>query len=106
MAETTDEQELILREGVGLRLQLGQEEMRQKALEEGRETAPNEAAVSLVAALQCHQEQEAEYLMRDLATKVGVKAQSICILGWHTTLHHSSSHNVFLVQMRPRIFIS
>ena len=70
MSETVDEQEVILREGVGLKLELTREELSQKATEEGRELGPNDNAVSLIAALQYSQEQEAEYLLRDLATKV------------------------------------
>lgn len=70
MSETVDEQEVILREGVGLKLELTREELSQKATEEGRELGPNDNAVSLLAALQYSQEQEAEYLLRDLATKV------------------------------------
>ena len=70
MTETADEQESILREGVGLKLELSREELGQKATEEGKELGPNDDAVSLVAALQQHQEQEAEYLLRDLAVKV------------------------------------
>lgn len=70
MSETVDEQEVILREGVGLKLELSREELGQKAAEEGRELGPDDAAVSLLAALQSNQEQEAEYLLRDLAVKV------------------------------------
>ena len=70
MSETVDEQEVILREGVGLKLELSREELGQKATEEGRELGPDDAAVSLLAALQSNQEQEAEYLLRDLAVKV------------------------------------
>ncbi|PFX16028.1 hypothetical protein AWC38_SpisGene19720 [Stylophora pistillata] len=69
MTETVDEQEAILREGVGLKLELSREELRQKAAEEGKELGPDDDAVSLLAALQQHQEQEAEYLLRDLAVK-------------------------------------
>ena len=70
MSETVDEQEVILREGVGLKLELTREEPSQKATEEGRELGPSDNAVSLLAALHYSQEQEAEYLLRDLATKV------------------------------------
>ena len=70
MSETVDEQEVILREGVGLKLELTREELSQKATEEGRELGPSDNAVSLLAALHYSQEQEAEYLLRDLATKV------------------------------------
>ena len=70
MTETADEQEAILREGVGLKLELSREELGQKAAEEGRELGPNDDAVPLLAALQYNQEQEAEYLLRDLAIKV------------------------------------
>ena len=70
MIEAADEQEAILREGVGLKLELGREELGQKAAEEGKELGPDDNAVTLLAALQQHQEQEAEYLMRDLAVKV------------------------------------
>ena len=70
MSETVDEQEVILREGVGLKLELTRDELSQKATEEGSELGPNDNAVSLIAALQYSQEQEAEYLLRDLATKV------------------------------------
>ena len=70
MTETADEQEAILREGVGLKLELSREEPRQKAAGEGKELGPDDDAVSLLAALQQHQEQEAEYLLRDLAVKV------------------------------------
>lgn len=70
MTETADEQEAILREGVGLKLELSREELRQKAAGEGKELEPDDDAVSLLAALQQHQEQEAEYLLRDLAVKV------------------------------------
>ena len=70
MRETADEQEAILREGVGVKLELSREELGQKALKEGRELGPDDDTVSLLASLQYHQEQEAEYLLRDLATKV------------------------------------
>ena len=70
MTETADEQEAILREGVGLKLELSREELRQKAAGEGKELGPDDDSVSLLAALQQHQEQEAEYLLRDLAVKV------------------------------------
>ena len=70
MTETADEQEAILREGVGLKLELSREELRQKAAGEGKELEPDDDAVSLLAALKQHQEQEAEYLLRDLAVKV------------------------------------
>ena len=70
MTEAADEQEAILRKGVGLKLELGREELGQKASEEGKELGPDDNAVTLLAALQQHQEQEAEYLMRDLAVKV------------------------------------
>lgn len=70
MSETFDEQETILREGVGLKLELAHEELGQKAAEEGGELGTDEPAVSLLAALQHNQEQEAEYLLRDLAVKV------------------------------------
>lgn len=70
MTETADEQETILREGVGLKLELSREELGQKAAEDGKELGPDDNAVSLLAALQHYQEQEAEYLMRDLAVKV------------------------------------
>ena len=70
MTETADEQEAILREGVGLKLELSREELRQKAAGEGKELGPDDHSVSLLAALQQHQEQEAEYLLRDLAVKV------------------------------------
>ena len=70
MTETAHEQEAILREGVGLKLELSREELRQKAAGEGKELEPDDDAVSLLAALQQHQEQEAEYLLRDLAVKV------------------------------------
>ena len=70
MSETFDEQEAILREGVGLKLELNREELGQKASEEGKELGTDEPAVSLLAALQHNQEQEAEYLLRDLAVKV------------------------------------
>ena len=70
MTETADEQEAILREGVGIKLELIREELGQKATEEGKELGPDDNAVSLLATLQQHQEQEAEYLMRDLAVKV------------------------------------
>ena len=70
MAEAADEQEAILREGVGLKLELCREELGQKAAEKGKELGPDDNAVTLLAALQQHQEQEAEYLMRDLAVKV------------------------------------
>ena len=70
MTETADEQEAILREGVGLKLELSREELGKKAAEEGKELGPDDNAVALLAALQQHQEQEAEYLMRDLAVKV------------------------------------
>jgi len=69
MSETADEQEAILREGVGLKLELIREELGQKATEEGRELGTDDDAVSLLAALQFNQEQEAEYLLRDLAVK-------------------------------------
>ena len=70
MTETADEQEAILREGVGVKLELIREELDQKISEEGRKLGPDDDTVSLLAALQYHQEQEAEYLLRDLATKV------------------------------------
>ena len=70
MTETVDEQEVILREGVGLKLELSREELGKKAAEEGKELGPDDNAVALLAALQQQQEQEAEYLMRDLAVKV------------------------------------
>lgn len=70
MSETVDEQEAILREGVGLKLVLSGEELAQKAAQSGRELEPNDPEVSLLAALQHNQEQEAEYLLRDLAVKV------------------------------------
>ena len=73
MTETADEQEAILREGVGLKLELSREELGQKAAEEGKEQGPDDNAVALLAALQQHQEQEAEYLMRDLAVKVPLR---------------------------------
>lgn len=69
MSETVDEQEAILREGVGLKLVLSGEELRQKAAQSGKEPEANGAEVSLLAALQHNQEQEAEYLLRDLAVK-------------------------------------
>ncbi|RMX39987.1 hypothetical protein pdam_00022972 [Pocillopora damicornis] len=69
MTETADEQETILREGVGLKLEVSREELRQKAAGEGKELGPDDDSVSLLAALQQHQEQEAEYLLRDLAVK-------------------------------------
>ena len=70
MSETVDEQEAILREGVGLKLVLSGEELGQKAAQSGKELEANGAEVSLLAALQHNQEQEAEYLLRDLAVKV------------------------------------
>ena len=70
MSETVDEQEAILREGVGLKLVISGEELGQKAAQSGKEPEPNGAEVSLLAALQRNQEQEAEYLLRDLAVKV------------------------------------
>lgn len=70
MSETVDEQEAILREGVGLKLVLSGEELGQKAAQSGKEPEANGAEVSLLAALQHNQEQEAEYLLRDLAVKV------------------------------------
>lgn len=70
MTETVDEQEAILREGVGLKLELSREELGQKAAVEGKELGPDDNAAALLAALHQHQEQEAEYLMRDLAVKV------------------------------------
>lgn len=70
MTEIADEQEAILREGVGIKLELSREELEQKAAEEVKELGPDDNAVALLAALQQHQEQEAEYLMRDLAVKV------------------------------------
>lgn len=70
MSETFDEQESILREGVGLKLELTREELGQKAAEEGGELGTDEPVASLLAALQHNQEQEAEYLLRDLAVKV------------------------------------
>jgi len=73
MSETADEQEAILREGVGLKLELIREELGQKVTEEGRELGTDDDAVSLLAALQFNQEQEAEYLLRDLAVKVSAE---------------------------------
>ena len=70
MSQTVDEQETILREGVSLKLALSREEMAREASQEGRDLEANEPEVSLLAALQQSQDQEAEYLIRDLAVKV------------------------------------
>lgn len=69
MSQTVDEQETILREGVSLKLALSREEMAREASQEGRDLEANEPEVSLLAALQQSQDQEAEYLIRDLAVK-------------------------------------
>ena len=70
MSQTVEEQEMILREGVSLKLALSREEIAREAAQEGRDLDANEPEVSLLAALQQSQDQEAEYLIRDLAVKV------------------------------------
>jgi hypothetical protein len=68
MAETADEEEANLREATGLQIEIKLAEKKQ-----GGETGENieeEIAVALLADLQQQQDQEQEFLLQDLASKV------------------------------------
>lgn len=69
MAETADEEELHLREATGLRMEIKMAETKQEGEEVG-EKLEEEIAVSLLAELQQQQDQEEEFLLQDLASKV------------------------------------
>ena len=70
MAETADEQEGLLREATAIKLELLQSELDMAANGEGVQAAGDEAAVKLLAQLQVYQDQEAEFLLADIANKV------------------------------------
>lgn len=68
MAETADEEEANLREATGLQIEIKLAEQKQEG--ETGETTEEEVAVALLADLQQQQDQEQEFLLQDLASKV------------------------------------
>lgn len=110
MAETADEEEQHLREATGLRIEIKMAETKQ----EGGEVGEDEIAVSLLAELQQEQDQEEEFLLKDLAAKVKIGfmlcvLKAFCYRGSYLHLCHlslSSSIVIIVSLFFRRNFVS